>query len=874
MNPERWEKIKEVLGIALELPRDRRAAFIKERCGGDDALRSEIEILLQGEGEIESAFLEGPSLVTLAASVIGVEENSSIGRRLGAYQVVEQIGAGGMGEVYRAFRADDQYRKEVALKVIRAGHDSGFVIARFKNERQILAGLEHPNIARLLDGGTTEEGLPFFAMELIEGEPITDYCDHHKFSVTERIQLFLQVCSAVQFAHQHLVIHRDIKPGNILVTADGVPKLLDFGIAKIIEPEFAAPNLDVTSTAFRVLTPKYGSPEQMQGGQMTTASDVYSLGVVLYEMLTGRSPYRFASSSPQEILKAVCSTEPQKPSLAAHKTSPSDTTSPSREELSELRAASPNRLRKQLNGDLDNILLKTLEKDPLRRYRTVDQLQDDLRRHLENLPISARTAGSWYRASRFVIRNKVAVVFSTALAVALLLGMAVSLHEARVARQQRAKAEARFNDVRKLANSLLFEIHDSIRDLSGATPARKLLVSRGLEYLDSLSKEAAGDVSLQRELAAAYDRVGDLQGYSGAANLGDYSAALQSYQKALAIREAAAAANPNDASLQSELLNDYFRLSFLLRNAGDNNEALTYLHAGFPIAEKLAHSQADPKYTDLLAGIYWQTGWIQHDTGKPTDAVASFRQAVSVREKIAGSSSANPFFRTHLAADYGGLAAASQDLSDSATALDASKKGLSILLDLSHADPNNATLREYVAEAYNLSAPLLDQKGDIAQALQYYRAAHEIFAALFAADPDNALARNNLGFSNLGIARELLAGDQIRPAIAKAREALPFFEPKSHASRYDIDGQAESYEVLGLTYDKLADQALSRSMKLERCNESRTWFQKSEQTWERVSPQGAQGPEFRDEADRVRKELSKCIARIAELTAPGHTGDH
>ena len=868
MNSERWEKIKDVLGVALELPPDQRAAFIRESCGADDGLRNEIEVLLQGESEIEPAFLEESSFATLAASVIAVEERSSIGRRFGAYQVVEQIGAGGMGEVYRAFRADDQYRKEVALKVIRAGQDSGFVIARFKNERQILAGLEHPNIARLLDGGTTEEGIPFFAMELIQGAPITEYCDHHKLSVDDRILLFLHVCSAVQFAHQHLVIHRDIKPGNILVTADGVPKLLDFGIAKILEPEFAGQSLDVTSTAFRVLTPKYGSPEQMQGGQMTTASDVYSLGVVLYEMLTGRSPYRLASASPQEIMKAVCSTDTQRPSLAVQKIYSSDE-SQSREELSQLRGVSSDRLRRQLHGDLDNILLKTLEKDLERRYRTVDQLQDDLRRHLEDLPISARTATSWYRVSRFVMRNKVAVVFSAALAAALLVGMAVSLYEARAARQERARAEARFNDVRKLANSLLYEIHDSIRDLSGATPARKLLVSRALEYLDSLSKEAAGDVSLQRELAAAYDRVGDLQGYSGAANLGDLSGALQSFQKALAIRKATAAAHPNDASLQFELLNDYFRLSFVFHDAGDYTDAMKLLKSGLPVAERLAHSQTDPKYIDLLAGIYWHSGMIQNDEGAFADAANSFRQSASIREPIAGSPNAPRLFRTHLAADYIGLATASRGISDSASALDASQKGIDILLILSHADPDNATLREYLAEAYNLSAPLLDQKGDNARALQYYRSANSIFAALHAADPANALARVNTGYSDLGIARELLAGHDVGSAMEKTREALTFFEPVDKPSRYDMDGQAECNEVLALAYDKLADQAPSIPMKLDRLNEEKASIQKSVRILDQASAIAAKTPEFKSYADRMREELSKCTARIEDLTAKG-----
>jgi len=868
MNADTWSRVKDVLGEALELPENQRAAFLKERCGDDHMLRLEVETLLGGEHHVDPGFLDESSFAAVAASVVAVEERSWIGRRVGAYQIVEQIGAGGMGEVYRAFRADDQYRKQVALKVIRAGQDSGFVIRRFKNERQILAGLEHPNIARLLDGGTTEDGLPFFAMELIEGEPITDYCDHHKLSLNERLNLFLEVCAAVQFAHQHLVIHRDIKPGNILVTADGVPKLLDFGIAKILEADVPGESLDQTMTAFRVLTPRYGSPEQMQGGQMTTASDVYSLGVVLYELLTGCSPYRRTSGTPQEFITAVCSTNAVRPSLVVSRGyTTKNTPVPSREDLSALRGMSPDRLRRRLRGDLDNIILKALEKDPKRRYRTVEQFEEDIRRHLENLPVSARTATGWYRASRFIFRHKAGVAFSTALAIALLVGLAVTLYEVNVARQQRIRAEQRFNDVRKLANSLLFEIHDSIRDLSGATPARKLLVSRALEYLDSLSKESAGDLSLQRELAAAYDRVGDLMGYSGAANLGDFNGAMESYEKALAIREVVAKSIPTDASLQSELLSEYFRVSFALFNQGEYSQALKYLRSGLPIAESLAHSSPNPRNIDFLAGIYWQTGTVQNSAGDYAGAAKSFKQAVLIREPSASAPDAKAGLRMHLAGDYIGLATALRGISDPKGASDASKRGLNILLDLSHSDPDNATLREYLAEAYDLSAHVLETSGDTTHALQNYRAGNSIFAELYAADHANALARSNLGFSTLGIARDLLWQRSVSQAMSKAHQAVAIFEPTDHKSRYDVDGQAESYRVLGLAYEQLADQSSSRSSKLRNLNEAKSWFEKSEKTWEHAPFVGAKAPEFRGEAEHVHKELSACESKIDDLTA-------
>src|SRR5581483_748120 len=723
MTPEDWAKIKGILAATLDLPPHDRASFLDARCNGDDSLRGEIELLLRREQEAGPEFLAESAFAEAAAALIPTEDDSWIGRRVGAYRIVEQIGAGGMGEVYRAFRADDQFRKEVALKVIRAGQDSNSVITRFKNERQILASLEHPNIARLLDGGTTEDGVPYIAMELIEGQPITEYCDRLKLSITERVRIFLQVCAAVQFAHQHLIIHRDIKPGNILVTTDGTPKLLDFGIAKILEADPAASLTEATQTAFRVLTPRYSSPEQICGEPMTTASDVYSLGVVLYELLTGHSPYKLTTGSAQEMAQAVCTIDPQRPSFAIGraKLATASTSHPvGEDELSAARSSSPERLRKRLNGDLDNILLMALKKDPARRYRSVEQLQEDLKRHLDNLPVLARNDTVWYLTSKFVNRHKAGVVLSIAFVLALVGGMAATLHEAEVARRERTRAEMRFNDVRKLANSLLFEIHDSMRDLSGATPARKLLVTRAQEYLDSLSKEASGDVSLQRELAAAYDRVGDLLGYSGAANLGDVSGALESYRKALAIREAVAAANPDNLSMQSDLLNEYFHMSFVLMDARDSAGALKILAKGLPNAQRLASTQTDPIYKDLLAGIYWKTGGILIDTGDYPRAAASFRQSIAIREPIAGAANSNLQIRTHLVGDYVGLATALQNTGEFKPALDASTKGLRLSEELSRSNPTNATLTEYVGETYSLSAPLLEKTGNLNLALEDY----------------------------------------------------------------------------------------------------------------------------------------------------------
>jgi eukaryotic-like serine/threonine-protein kinase len=310
MKPERWQHVREVLDGTLALDTSERFSYLDKMCAGDSDLRREVDSLLQSHQKAGSIFMNHPAADLLDRSPEAIERPTRAGRRIGVYQIGEEIGHGGMGEVYRAVRADGQYDKQVAIKFVRGGMDTSFVLERFRHERQILASLDHPNIARLHDGGTTDDGVPYLVMELIEGIPIDRYCQEHHLLIAERLDLFNEVCSAVQYAHQRLVIHRDIKPSNILVTADGVPKLLDFGIAKIL----GAPGKETSSV--RPMTPEYASPEQIRGEAITTATDVYSLGVVLYRLLTGRSPYPEEARTRHELSRMVCEVEPMRPSLA------------------------------------------------------------------------------------------------------------------------------------------------------------------------------------------------------------------------------------------------------------------------------------------------------------------------------------------------------------------------------------------------------------------------------------------------------------------------------------------------------------------------------------------------------------------------------
>lgn len=571
MTPEEWQRVRPILESALELEPESRASYLSGTCP-DPSLRREVESLIASHEQADSKVLNPGSPLSL-----NPDEETRFrlpqGKHIGAYEILEEIAVGGMGAVYRAVRADGQYKQEVALKVVRPELGTELTASRFKKERQILASLNHPNIAKILEGGTTTEGVPYFVMELIEGQRLDKYCDAHKLATTERLKLILQVCSAVQYAHQRLIIHRDIKPGNILVTADGIPMLLDFGIAKILESSEVSNQPEQTISLLRLLTPEYASPEQVKGEAITTASDVYSLGVVLYELLTGRTLYNVLTRTTQEMFRAVCETEPEKPSTAVRRrqiaTGDGEGKRANDSARSAAREGSPEKLSKRLRGDLDNIVLMALRKESQRRYASVEQFAQDIQRHLDRLTVVARKGTFIYRASKFVTRHKAGVTAAIVIAIALTAGMLATLREARI-------AERRFNDVPQLANSLMFEVHDSIKDLAGATPARKLLVSKALQYLDSLSQEAAGDTSLQRELAAAYEKVGHVQGDPYTANLGDTAGALASYRKALAIRASLAATSGNSEESQRDLANDYEWVGQALETLGDYRSALEY----------------------------------------------------------------------------------------------------------------------------------------------------------------------------------------------------------------------------------------------------------------------------------------------------------
>ena len=473
LSPERWRRVSAILDEVLELPATSRNPRLSLLCEGDESLRRDVELLLRADSEA-GTFLETPAPELAAQLPVSPDaaDTAVPGERLGPYRVVRELGRGGMGAVYLAERADGGFEQQVAVKVVRRGMDSQEILQRFLAERQILARLRHPNIARLLDGGVTAGGQPYFATEYVDGSPFTEYCDARRLRVRERVRLFLSVCDAVRYAHGNLVVHRDLKPSNILVTADGRPILLDFGIAKVLGPaEDGAATL--TSAGMRVLTPEYAAPEQVTGGDITTATDVYALGSVLYEVVSGHRAHRFSRITPAEVERVICRESPDLPSVAS--TRPRESGAPGREaraadEISRTRSTDPGHLRRSLTGDLDTVILRAIHKEPARRYPSVEAFAGDLERHLAGLPVRARQDSLSYRVSRFVRRHRAGVAATVLITLALLAGVVGTLWQARLAdqradlaREEAAKADA----VRRFLVSL-FE---------GASPA----VARGRE---------------------------------------------------------------------------------------------------------------------------------------------------------------------------------------------------------------------------------------------------------------------------------------------------------------------------------------------------------------------------------------------------------
>jgi len=709
-----------------------------------------------------------------------------------------------MGAVYLAERADEQYKKQVAIKLIKRGMDTDSVLRHFRNERQILASFDHPNIARLFDGGMTKDGLPYFIMEYVEGVPIDKYCDAHNLSVAERLKLFREACAAVSYAHRHTVIHRDIKPSNILVTDEGVPKLLDFGIAKILQPDSAGQSM-LTLTGMRAMTPEYASPEQVRGELVTTASDVYSLGVVLYEVLTGVSPYRFTSHAPRDVERAITEQEPTRPSTAIGS---------NRNQQSEITN------QKFLRGDLDNILLMALWKEPARRYQTVDQFADDIRRHLESRPVLARKDTIGYRARKFVRRNRVAVAGALLILVSLIGGLIATAWQAHRATVQKALAERRFNDVRQLAHSVLFDYHDAIKNLPGATRVRERLVKDALNYLDSLAGEATGDPALQRELAAAYERVGDVRGEAFGASLGDRAGATDSYRKALTIRETLVAAAPRDVQNRRDLAIISRKIGNQFLDTADPARGLEYLRKSLSLYSELATEQ--PMRADLqqdLAEAYTALGNGLEANGDESAVLKEYGKALPIYQELLQGNPKERVLRRSLSVVYEKMGNALFLRSDTEGALENNAKALALRESLLAEDPTNTDYRRIVAISYQNNGDYRAWMKDTSGALESFRKKLQLDEQSVAADPANAQAVGDLAYSNLRLGELLVSSNDYTQAIGFLMHAADAYE-KSAAIDQQDEGipvrAAGAYARLGLAQAKLGDGSAAQ----EQCDKA------------------------------------------------------
>ena len=468
---ERFLRIEAIFHEALAAPSDARNGLIASLCDGDGKLAAEVSDLLQA-CDAEAHLTASRRLAA------GVGGNRSPGpTRVGPYEVDHLLGRGGMGAVYLAHRADGQFQQQVAIKLIDLPLATEVFRERFRQERQILAELQHPYISRLLDGGVTAEGDLYLVMEYVDGVAIQRFCEEHSQTLSQRITLFLRVCEAVQFAHQHFVVHRDLKPDNILVSSDSTPRLLDFGTAKLVSPSPARPDSKLTREGYQSFTPQYASPEQVLGNPITTASDTYSLGVLLYQLLTGILPYELKELTTAEMLRVICEEPPRRPAPAVGS-------------------------KARIDADLEAILLKALRKDPGERYLTAEQMGSDLHAYLAGLPVAARRGTLRYRAGKFIRRHRWGLMASTLLLLTLFAGIAGVLWQAKVATAERRKAEARSADLRQLSNSLLSELDEAIKQLPGSTGAQKLLVTRVLDHLDRMASDSHGVGSSRVDLQA------------------------------------------------------------------------------------------------------------------------------------------------------------------------------------------------------------------------------------------------------------------------------------------------------------------------------------------------------------------------------------
>ncbi len=783
MTQERWRKAEALFHEALEIPEPERRVWLESACEGDRELAAEILSLLGSDAEAQAGFLE-KRIEPAIESVIRESAESVLPERAGPYKIVRELGRGGMGTVYLAERDDEQYQSQVAVKLVRRGMDTDIILHRFYRERQTLARLQHPNIARLLDGGNTREGHPFIVMEYVEGIRITEYCQKHDLGVTQRLRLFLDVCKAVAYAHRQFVVHRDLKPGNILVDQTGAVKLLDFGICKLLhaeEPNGERAGERTMGGAGQLMSPDYASPEQIRGEAITVASDVYSAAAVLYELLTGARPHKIEDYSLRSIEKGICDEE----------------------------IVPPSSWQKQLAGDLDNIILCGLEKEAGRRYQSMEQFAEDIRRYLEHEPVRARPNTVAYRVGKFIRRRKGLVVSAAIIALTLAGAAIVSWRQARIANENLAM-------VRKLSNAFVFDVYDAVYPLPGATKAREMIVATGLQYLDSLAKNSQADIEQRVELASAYHRIGDVQGDVMNANLGQTGEALKSYEKALRILDGVLAEDPAHRTAGMDRVMVHRRIGAIFEYTRDIKTAL----AKYRIAQSLAHEvhRLHPKDLHVqsrLAGTYLAASTMLRREGDYQQARDGFVKALEYLEPLQKldlkhwDNGGEWELHGNLATAYAGVGLCDARLGRLGEALAMYQKALRMREAALAGEPTSVKKQRdlmfvlsHIGDA--LGNPNLPNIGNPKAAVEAYRRMLDVARKIQEADPADQRARSDHAIAIMRVTA-LLGPEEAHEKIRLLRQAIEMQEQVARVNANNTSNQADltySYNFLGDAYEE------------------------------------------------------------------------
>lgn len=734
-----WDRVETLVDQALRLPPDERPAFLSA-AAGDPAVAAEVASLVDAHDR------SGPFLAPLESDAGATASRLGPGARVGAYELVREIGRGGMGAVFLARRVDGTVAHDVAVKVIEGALPGGDARRRFTTERALLATLRHPHVVGFIDGGATPDGVPYLITEFVDGVPVTAFVQHRRASLEERLRLFRQICAGVHTAHRSGIVHRDLKPANILVTPDGVPKILDFGIAKLLDPEGA----DVTRAGGLPgpLTPNYASPEQLRGRPVTTSSDVYALGVLLYEMLTGQRP-REAADRPYDELLSDLDRPPTRPSVAAQ------------------RAADLPYARRRLAGDIDAVVLKALSDDPAQRYASADELSADVARTLGGLPVSAREPSPTYVLAKLVTRHRVAATATLLAVVGVLAALAAAVWQWREAQRAQASAEARFQDVRELANALIFRL-DEVMRTGSPTEARKALVSEALQYLDRLSG-LSPDPTLALELAAAYRRVGDIQAGLNA-NLGDVEGAVRSLTRALAILAPLEGDPRARGEVLAGLTGAYTSLAQVYVGAGNRSaEAASAATAALDVARRWVETDRTDAARRALASAHFTVATHTADVvGRQAALAAALREF----EALLRERPENPDRMRNVALVHKNLASLAGDAGDKATARGHAEQAVALDARRLSLRPNGRQERLDAAISF---AELAAAQTAVAESRPHYERSLALREGVLREDPADRFARMLVRRSRAQVAWARLETGDIPGAEKAASGALELF---------------------------------------------------------------------------------------------------